>query len=43
MLSIFPRTLLRFLAGAMVEFALLCPTLWGEPSPRHSIVYSGAE
>jgi hypothetical protein len=31
MLSIFPRTLLRFLAGAMVEFALLCPTLWGEP------------
>jgi len=35
MLSICPRTLLRFLAGAMVEFALLCPTLWGE-SPSSS-------
>ena len=31
MLSILPRTLLRFFAGAMVEFALLCPALWGEP------------
>jgi hypothetical protein len=31
MLSILPRTLLRFLAGAMVEFVLLCPALWGEP------------
>jgi outer membrane protein assembly factor BamB len=31
MLSFFPRTLLRFMAGAMIGFALLCPTLWGEP------------
>lgn len=31
MLSTFPRTLLRLLAGAVVEFALLCPALWGEP------------
>jgi WD40 repeat protein len=31
MLCIFPRTLLRFLAGAMVGFASLCPALWGDP------------
>jgi hypothetical protein len=31
MLFIFPRTLLRFLAGAMVGIALLCPALWGDP------------
>ena len=31
MLSIFPRTLLHFLAGVVVEFAFLCPALWGEP------------
>ena len=31
MLSIVPRTLLQCLVGAMVEFAMLCPALWGEP------------
>jgi outer membrane protein assembly factor BamB len=29
---IFPQTLWRFLAGAMVGFAFLGPCLWGEPS-----------
>jgi PQQ-like domain len=31
MVSIFPRALLRLLAGVVVVFALLCPALWGEP------------
>jgi hypothetical protein len=31
MLFIFPRTLWRLLAGAMVGSALLCPALWGDP------------
>jgi outer membrane protein assembly factor BamB len=41
MLSIVPRTLLRFLAGAMVEFALLCPAPWGEtPSSSPKVLTS---
>ena len=31
MLSIFPRTLLYFMAGVAVEFVLWCPALWSEP------------
>jgi hypothetical protein len=32
MLRISPRGLLRFMAGVMIGFALLCPTGWAEPS-----------
>jgi outer membrane protein assembly factor BamB len=32
MLSFFPRTLLRCMAGAMIGCAVLCPALWSEPS-----------
>jgi outer membrane protein assembly factor BamB len=31
MLCISPRALLRFMAGMMIGFALLCPAGWGEP------------